>query len=437
MRLAPRVTTRATQRQSIGARTVQAIGMIAMDPVDIEAVISDHVERNPFLSRASGSRSAGDPLAFEARLAHVPTLRQHIAEQIAHAFPAGRDRALALRLADELDEAGYLTVDHDVVAIRLGVSGATMTRVLGRCREFEPAGLFARDLKDCLALQLAARDELDRPMEAILERLELVATGRLARLAIEAGLERDIVETCVTRLKRCDPKPAASWQAGSPLPVIPVARATRRLNGTWAIALLASAFPKVTVDEAYAAPLLARDDTLEFARAALREARWLDQALRRRTQTIGNVVREIVACQTAFLERGEVALRPLTKSKIAERVGVHETTVGRAVAGKAIETPRGTVALHDLFGSGVSGPAGMVSARAVATRIERMVERENPDVPYSDQRLAELLRAEGIEVARRTVAKYRRQLAIGSAADRQRAKRWASQGKDAPEASVG
>lgn len=421
MRLAPLVTNRAAQRQAIAPRTVQAIGMIAMDPAEIEAVIAEHVERNPFLSRLPGSGSAGDPHALEARLAEAPTLRDHLARQIGQAFSDPRDRSLALRLADELDDAGYLRTDTATVAASLGAGIGDVERVLERCRGFEPVGLFARDLRDCLALQLRARGEWDEATAAVLERIDVLARRGLDALADDAGLDRAVVSARVGRLRRCDPKPATSWEAGSIPTITPVARVRRDDGGRWRTTLLASAFPRVAVDMDYAAPFLARPDATEFARAALRDARWLETALRRRARTIGAVVGEVVARQTAFLERGDLALRPLTMATVASAVGVHETTVGRAIAGKSIAGPRGTIPLRDLFGPGVVGSAGPVAARAVARRIAQLVEHENGSAPYSDERLAELLRKDGIGIARRTVAKYRQMLAIGSTVERRRA----------------
>ena len=179
----------------------------------------------------------------------------------------------------------------------------------------------------------------------------------------------------------------------------------------------------MTVDDAYAASLSRRGDARGFVREALSEARWLERALRRRARTISLVVNEVVRHQSAYFERGDAGLRPLTKARVAQRIGMHETTVGRAVSDKAVETPVGTVGLARFFSSGVASADGAMAATAVGARIRSLVEAERPDAVLSDEALTALLRAEGVAIARRTVAKYREGMAIGSSARRRREKR--------------
>ena len=418
--LSPTMSARQAQRQSVTPRLAQAIGMIALDPGELDALVAEHVERNPFLSRpASASRG------LEAAETHAaqPTAHERLQHQIALAFVDPADAALAARLPDELDGAGYLREEDGTLAVRLGVPAGAVAYVRARCRGFEPHGLFARDLADCLALQLDARDELDAGMRAVLDHLPLLAGHDLDALRRATGLAPVDLAERIRRLRRCDPKPGAGMDAPPSPTIRPVARIVPDGRGGWSVRLLSHAFPSVVLDEDYAAAMSARPEAAAFARAALREARWLDTALRRRARTLDRVVKAIVARQSDFLDRGEAALRPLTIAALAATLGLHETTVGRAVTNKSVETPRGTVALRAFFGSGIAAPDGALAARAVALRIRDLVRAERPDAVLSDDRLSELLQAEGIPIARRTVAKYRDMLSIGSSAQRRRAHR--------------
>ena len=401
---------------------VQAIGILSLDGGDLDAVIADHVERNPFLSRSALSTGAADVATLENHLSDAPSLRQYLDEQIGRAFSDPDEAALARALADELDDAGYVRAEPATLAARLAATEAMVERVLLRCREFEPAGLFARDLRDTLTIQLRARGDLDAPMVAVMHRLDLVARGDRVGLVRATGFSTEIVRERLARLRRCDPKPAAGWSPPALPTVLPVARLTVDANGRWRVRLAATAFPRVVVNEDYARTLGERHDAHAFVSNAMREARWLETALRRRARTIRLVLEEMVQRQSAFLLEGDAALRPLTMAEVARSIGMHETTVGRAVGGRSVVAPRGTLRMRDFFGSGVAAAEGPMAARAVARRIEQHVSAEAPDAILSDDRLAALLQADGIEIARRTVAKYRRELSIGSSSQRRREK---------------
>ena len=421
MRLAPALAARQTQRQAMSPRLAQAIGMLALDAAELEAVVADHMERNPLLVRIGAAGGGTNMLAVEAGVEAKPSLRQHLLTQIGQAFRSADDAALAASLADELDDAGYLRADPAALARRYGNGVSRVERVLARCRSFEPVGLFARDLADCLALQLEAVGELDEPMRAVLCNLSAVARADFGDLVRLTGMDAGTLRDRLARLRRCDPKPGAGWSDPAPSLVRPVARAAPDRKGRWRVTLLSDAFPLVRVDHDYAAELAQRNDARGFALAARREARWLERALRRRMRTVHDVAAALIEHQRAYVERGERELRPLTMTAIAARIGVHETTVGRAIADKAIELPRGTIALRSFFASGVDAADGPLAARAVSRRIEALVAGERADGVLSDERLARLLRADGVEIARRTVAKYRRHLSIGSSAQRRRA----------------
>ena len=422
----PRLGLEQRQTLTMTPRLAQSIRMLAMGPAEIDAFVRREAERNPFLTRAG---PAGNGLAAEIgeRTARSVSLVEHLEGQIALAFRDPREAALARRLAGELDEAGYLREPAAALAERLGEDMALMERVLSRCRLLEPAGLFARDLADCLALQLAARDRLDPVARCVLARLDLVARADTAALARLANAKEEDITSVVDDIRSCDPKPGAGFGESAPPPLIPSARIVRAPDGSWRAELLEAALPRVLVEHDYAAELLARGgspaeraELREWAGEALSRASWLARSLAQRARSIMRVTGEIAVRQSDFMDRGESALRPLTLRAVADTLDLHESTVSRVVAGKSIETPQGTVALRSFFSAGVEADGGALAARAVQTRIRDLLAAETAARVLSDDALARLLREDGIVIARRTVAKYREGLGIASSSVRRR-----------------
>ena len=417
--IAPSVDQRAVQGLAMSVQLAQAIGLLSLGASEIESVVAEHVERNPFLSRAP-DRSHADIAPIEAVVAAAPSLHAEIAGQVRLSFDSPGDRAIAMALVAELDDAGYLRAPVADLAERLGVDVERVERVLGICRGFEPSGLFARDLTDCLTVQLDRTDRLDAAMRAVLAHLPLLASGGIARLAERTGLDRPVLDERIAWLRACDPKPGARGERDVPI-MRPVARIVREPDASWGVRLLTHANPRVRVDHALAHRAGRDAEAREFVRAAIGEARWLERALARRARSVRLVVGELARAQADYLERGDEALRPLSMRTVSDAVGVHESTVSRICAAKSVETPRGTVALRSLFGAGVASSDGALAGSAVRHRIGRMIEAETARTVLSDDAIAARLNAEGVAIARRTVAKYREALAIAPSNVRRRA----------------
>ncbi|HFA59218.1 MAG TPA: RNA polymerase sigma-54 factor, partial [Rhodospirillales bacterium] len=376
--------------------------------------------------RGRGAFEDGRPL--EETLATGRTLARHLEEQLPLALDDAADLLIAHQLIGMLDEAGYLREETAEIAARLGTDAAHVERIVRRLQTLDPPGVFARDLKECLRLQLADRDRLDPAMARLVDNLELVAKRDYAALRRICGVGEEDLREMLAELRELDPRPGAAVAPVAVQPVVPDVFVRPAPDGSWLVELNSETLPRVLVNNAYQA--LVRADTLpeadrEYISSCLNRASWLVKSLDQRARTILAVAREIVRQQDAFLHRGVTALRPLTLRQVADALGMHESTVSRVTANKYMATPRGILDMKYFFTSAIATTdgAGAVSAETVRHRIRALIEAESAEAVLSDDRIVELLRAEGIDIARRTVAKYREAMGIPSSVQRRREKR--------------
>jgi RNA polymerase sigma-54 factor len=379
-------------------------------------------------SMAGAREDSPDALDFVAD--RPRSLAAHVLEQIELIFPDAADRRIALKLAEGLDEAGYCRLEPGGIAQAIAVDVACVERVWTRLRQVEPAGLFARTLAECLSAQLAERDRLDPAMKALLENLDLVAAGELAQLRRRCGVDDEDLRDMLAELRTLDPRPGQAFEFEPIQPVAPdlfltPAKDAETGEEGWHIELNTDQLPRVLVDRNYHATLMkgtrAKADR-DFVAERFQSANWLVKTLEQRATTILKVAREIVRQQDAFFRLGVSALKPLVLRDIAIATELHESTVSRVTSNKYIATPRGIFELKYFFTSAL--PAGLpgvvVSSESVRSRIRHLVGGENAQQPLSDDRIVDLLKGEGIEIARRTVAKYREAMHIPSSAERRR-----------------
>ncbi len=374
---------------------------------------------------AGGSRDfegfTGD---LDAEPGRPATLREHLIAQIGQSRAAPPEAALARLLVEELDEAGYLRADAAELAARLGAAPAEAEAALALLQSCDPAGVGARDLAECLALQLAGRDRLDPAMRALLDNLGLVARGERRRLRVLCGVDDEDVADMLAELRALDPRPGAAFRAERAETRVPDVLLRRSPTGGWDLELNAETLPRVLIDRRYAARLdgAGRADTTtrRFLAECRADAHWLVRSLDQRARTIVTVASEIVRQQERFLAEGIAGLRPLTLRMVAEATGLHESTVSRVTANKSIATERGVLDFRFFFTNAVGedGPA----AESVRHRIRALVEAEAPGAVLSDDAIVAQLKEEGVDIARRTVAKYRAALGIPSSAARRRMK---------------
>ena len=383
-------------------------------------------DAQPWRTR-NGGGDGGDLRALDQAAARQRTLREHLLEQIGADLTNQTDRVIAVYLLDQLDEAGYLRADLGEAAARLGCSPTRIAPVLARLQELDPPGVFARDLPECLGLQLRDRNRLDPAMQTLLDNLPLLAARNGIALMRLCGVDADDLGEMIAEIKSLDPRPGLAFDPPQAQPIVPDILMRAQPDGGWIVELNADTLPRVLVNNRYHARVSrsARSKReRDYLTDRLQEANWLVKSLHQRATTILKVATEIVEQQDAFFRHGVQSLRPLILRDIADAIGMHESTVSRVTTNKYIATPRGLFELKYFFTSAIAASRGgeAHSAEAVRFRIRHLIDREVAESTLSDERIVELLQAEGVDIARRTVAKYREAMRIPSSVQRRREK---------------
>ena len=379
-------------------------------------------------SGAQGSGRSGEEAAdLEAYLAAPVSLAEHLERQAWILLSDPAERLIAGLLIDGLDEAGYFVADVAEIAQRAGVGTGEIERLLLRLQDLEPTGVFARSLAECLTLQLVERDRFDPAMRALIGNLPLLAKQDRAALRRLCGVDDEDLDDMVAEIRRLEPKPGRAFGASPERTAIPDVFVSAAPDHSWRVELNADALPRLLVNESFAAKIkrgAGREEDRLFVTASLQTANWLVKSLEQRARTILSVSSEIVRRQDGFFVEGVSGLRPLNLKTVADAIGVHESTVSRATAQKFMQTPRGLFEMKYFFTTSIaSSEAGHShSAEAVRHKLRRMIDAEDPGAPLSDDLIVARLKAAGIVLARRTVAKYRESLKIPSSLERKRGK---------------
>lgn len=375
-----------------------------------------------------GGLDTDDLDGIEALASPGPTLRENLAQQIRLTFDDPQERLIAGAMLAMLEPSGRLSVDVTAMAAKLGCPSARVEAVRRRLQRLDPPGMFAASLAECLGAQLAEKNRLDPAMQALLDNLECLARRELARLQTRCGVDAEDLAEMIAELKRLDPKPGAGMDGPAAAAIIqPDVLMRPAPDGGWLLELNPETMPRVLVRQGFAARVLVatRDkDSRAFIQDKLATANWLARSLEQRANTILKVAAAIVQRQDAFFRHGVEFLKPLILRDIATEVELHESTVSRVTSNKYIATPRGTLELKFFFTQAIAGTAGgeSVSAAAVRARIKSLINKEIIADILSDDQIVAILRQEGVDIARRTVAKYRDALRIPSSVQRKRDK---------------
>ncbi len=482
MSLAPRLDLRQSQSLVMTPQLQQAIKLLALSNLEIEGFIAEEIEKNPLLEAGQGGEivrpepvAAPEPATADAlvtgaapaepldldyateshqqdsvadggvgrdgRLASAGapedgpdldafanpdlSLADHLMAQAGPTI-AGPDLFIAHHLIDQIDEAGYLRASLLDVATRLGVPLARVEAVLAIIHSFEPTGVGARDLAECLAIQARDADRYDPCMARLIDNLELLARGDLARLKRLCDVDDEDMADMIRELRAYDPKPGCRYGGEPSRAVVPDLFVTRAADGSWSIELNNSTLPRVLVNRRYHAQLATGPQdkaSKAWLSDCLASANWLTKALDQRQRTIIRVAAEIVKQQEAFFLKGVAYLKPMTLARVADAIEMHESTVSRVTSNKYLSCARGTFELKYFFTSAIQAADGgdAVSAEAVKSAIRALIASEGAKI-LSDDTLVELLQARGFDIARRTVAKYREALGIGSSVQRRRSR---------------
>ncbi|OYW42855.1 MAG: RNA polymerase sigma-54 factor [Rhodobacterales bacterium 12-64-8] len=376
-------------------------------------------------SKAGSGKQRSEDFDLESITAEEKSLHDHLDDQLAIAGLNDADRLIASRLIEETDEAGFMRGDLQEIADQLGTEIEDVEAVLQTCQGFEPTGVMARNLQECLSLQLRERDRFDPVMQKLIANLEVAARRDFKRLSEICGVDQEDVIDMLAELRTLTPRPGAAF-AGDAAPAVTPDVFVRELpNGTYAVELNADTLPRVLLDRGYYAEvsgLSRKEEDKAFISECQASANWLIKSLDQRARTILKVSSEIVRQQDGFFVNGVRALRPLNLKTVADAVEMHESTVSRVTSNKYVSTPRGVFELKYFFSASIPATQGgeSHSAESVRHRIKEMIDQESRDAVLSDDQIVERLRAHGIDIARRTVAKYRESLRIPSSVERRR-----------------
>jgi RNA polymerase sigma-54 factor len=464
----PALQLRLGQSLALTPQLQQAIRLLQLSRLELELELNTALESNPLLDLEEGSEgeegeeipdaaetepdssvdsefddqpldlevdrsdyrgTALDEDGLEPQDAEIEDLRDHLLWQLNLTPMAGRDRAIATAIIEAIDDDGYLVESDETISGALAslfaVTAEEIESVRHRVQHFDPVGVASRNLRECLAVQLDAFDVttpgLSLAQILVADHLEALARHDRTRICQRLQTDEAEFETALALVRSLQPKPGASFSNATAEYVAPDAYA-RKLGGRWQVTLAPGCQPRLGINEHYASLIAkARREDANYLKGQLQEARWLIKSLKTRAETMLKVAGAIVRAQEAFLEFGAEAMRPLVLKDVADEIGMHESTISRVTTRKFLHTPRGTYEFKYFFSSGVTTvDGGAASATAIQAMIRRLIDEEKTARPLSDQVLATELNRRGINVARRTVAKYREAMNIPSSNDRSR-----------------
>jgi RNA polymerase sigma-54 factor len=409
-------------------------GEISEAPPEVLDGTGTHDEPSDYLGERAHSGFDGDTTDFTERLSARPTLRDHLLEQLNTEFDDARERLIGAALIEFVEPSGYLSdgeATPAVVAAMLATDKAEVEAVLSRMQKFDPSGVMARSVAECLSIQLRERDRFDPAMATLCRHLDMLADRKFQDLARLCRVDSSDLADMVREIRALAPKPGDRFEAEGAQTVIPDILMRTTHGGDWSIELNPDTLPRVLINRRYYAEIsrsCRNAKEREYLAEKMSAANWLIRSLDQRANTILKVATEIVNQQQEFFLHGVSHLRPLVLRNIADIIEMHESTVSRVTTNKYMSTPRGMFELKYFFSTAIQRPdgEGSFAAESIRQRLKTLVDAESADAIVSDDTLVEQLRGEGIDIARRTVAKYREQMNIPSSVQRRREKKFSA-----------
>ncbi len=383
-------------------------------------------------SNVSGAGGGGEDYNLEAFVAADVSLKDHLQTQMQITLHDAADRIIAQHLIDNVDDAGYLNANIEDIADKLGCPLSRVERILAALQMLDPPGVLSRSLAECLAIQLKEQNRFDPQIGLLLEHLDLLGSHNIAALKRAVGVDMDELTDMIAELKQLNPKPGLAFGSVHMQPVVPDVFVRPASDGSWFVELNSETLPRVLVNRSYytrVSKTARNPQDKDYLVDCLQSANWLAKSLDQRARTILRVAEEIVRQQDAFFAHGVQHLRPLNLKTVADAIKMHESTVSRVTSNKYIATPRGIFELKYFFTSSIasSSEGEAHSSESVRYRIKQLIDAESAEDVLSDDKLVERLKDDGIDIARRTVAKYREALRIQSSVQRRREKRMSVQ----------
>ena len=404
---------------------IDSLATSRADKRDEKVTIDNQFETGESFSsgKLKASKNYDDEVGFGETLRSTgPSLYEH-ATQFAHSnFKNALDLRVALALCEELEPSGWLTVGFENIQKRISVSDETMNRILQTMQTIEPTGLFARNLRECLILQLEDQGLLEDDILHIVANLDLLAKGNLEGLKRKFNIRDKRMKAILTTIRSLDPKPGTQFYFDDRPITSPDLKIANK-DDNWAVSLYSSNLPTVNVKKEFAKQAIhnsLKGECKDFLKNYLSDAHWLKRAIQQRNETTLKIGMSILKHQLSFFEKGPAFLKPLTLKTISEDVGVHESTVSRVTSNSLVETPFGVLPLKFFFSSKIFSKDDTKSGASIRHQITNLIKSENPAAPLSDEEIVEKFDAMGTKIARRTVAKYRKMDGIPSSFDRRK-----------------
>ncbi|WP_312667358.1 RNA polymerase factor sigma-54 [Tissierella praeacuta] len=457
MRLSYDLTLEQSQKLIMTPELRQAIELLQFNSLELKEYIANEMEENPMLE-SLGSSEEFDNLDkytndndidwkeyfekyddisyrpqidknikeynYEAFVSYEPTLKEHLMSQLRFIPLENKEYKIGENIIQNIDENGYLSASTEEIAKFMKCGKEEVEIILDIIQTFEPIGVGARNLKECLAIQVKNKMDANHYIITIIEDyLEDLGYNRIQKISKELNLDLKEVQEACDYIKRLEPKPGSSFRSDSEdiRYIIPDAE-IQLIDGELVVILNDVTGPRLNINNYYKGLMKSGGDkkTIDFLNEKFNSAMWIIRSIEQRRNTIKRVIESILKFQKNFFIEGEIALKPLTLKDIADDIDMHESTISRATNGKYVQTPRGLFELKYFFSSGILGDEGDISSTSIKVKLKDIIDNEDPKKPYSDQKISELLKMQGINISRRTVAKYRDELCIPSSSMRRR-----------------